>query len=195
MAGLKTFSVGEILTAGDVNTYLSQYVAMAKATPTPGTASVTFSGIPSTFENLLLIGHGTHDDISGGNAHRAVQARFNGDSGSNYAWVTTGRDAVPANHDATNASATTLQFGWIGASTSSFVLWIPRYAAGGAGKPAHGQGHSRTSAVGGPAAGFRSFYSGGVWASAGAAISSITLLIASENWGSDTTITLYGLDG
>jgi hypothetical protein len=58
------------------------YIALANITLTSAVGNVTFSSIPSTYRDLVLVMNGTS---STGNPFAFL--RFNGDSGSNYNYV------------------------------------------------------------------------------------------------------------
>lgn len=57
------------------------YRALANFTVTTNTATVTFSSIPNTFRDLVLVIEGTVTTA----ANKII--RFNNDSGTNYPWV------------------------------------------------------------------------------------------------------------
>jgi hypothetical protein len=78
----KTFSVGEILNAGDVNGHLlSMWIPIDKRVITSGSA-VTSVSWPSIDSNFRIFRITIHAGSSGGIG--SVQFRFNNDSGSNY---------------------------------------------------------------------------------------------------------------
>jgi hypothetical protein len=58
------------------------YVPIATANGTGSNSTITFSSIPSTYTDLVLI-------IGGGSTSASVvsQLQFNGDTGSNYSWT------------------------------------------------------------------------------------------------------------
>jgi hypothetical protein len=61
------------------------YEPIATATVSSTGGTVTFSSIPSTYTDLVLISSARRGtDGSGGDA---IKARVNGDSGSNYSWI------------------------------------------------------------------------------------------------------------
>ena len=59
------------------------YIALANTTATGGQSSITFSSIPNTYRDLVLVVNGGRESGTAG-----VQLRFNSDTGANYSWVT-----------------------------------------------------------------------------------------------------------
>jgi hypothetical protein len=57
------------------------YTALATLTASGGETSVTFSSIPATYRDLILVWNGT------ASGNQTVLVRFNSDSGSNYSYV------------------------------------------------------------------------------------------------------------
>ena len=82
------------------------YVALATATLTSGATSVTFSSIPATYRDLVII---TNIGRNAGSA--ALLIRFNGDTGSNYSNVTMYGDGSSTTSN-TNGITDWLPLGW-----------------------------------------------------------------------------------
>lgn len=61
------------------------YEAIATQTLSSSAASVTFSSIPSTYTDLILVC--SVRDNTTGTAFSNVQFQYNGDTGSNYSWT------------------------------------------------------------------------------------------------------------
>lgn len=57
------------------------YTALATFTATGGETSVTFSSIPASYRDLIMVVDGT------ANINTSLNMRFNSDSGSNYSYV------------------------------------------------------------------------------------------------------------
>ena len=57
------------------------YVPLATVTLASADASITFSSIPATYRDLILVVAGTRT------GNNNLLMRFNGDSGTNYSWV------------------------------------------------------------------------------------------------------------
>ena len=64
---------------------LSAYDSIATASPSAGTSYIDFTSIPSTYTHLQIRGIARSNDASAGN-NLGIYARFNSDSGSNYAF-------------------------------------------------------------------------------------------------------------
>ena len=62
---------------------MSTYTPIASQTLTGSAASVTFSGVPQNFTDLILV---TNADVTSAGA--SINIRFNSDSGSNYSYTT-----------------------------------------------------------------------------------------------------------
>jgi hypothetical protein len=146
----------------------------------PGaTTSYTFSSIPTTYTNLVLVGNTT----SGG----TVNLRFNGDSSGNYyalemwgpngADVYTQRDTGATGYDVRD-SGTTL-------GNSPFIVNIQQYKNTNVCK-------SLTSEMCDDRY-FRAYRRQGYWNNT-AAINSITIF-STASWASGTTFSLYGIKG
>ena len=59
----------------------STYVALATVTASGGETSMTFSSIPATYRDLIMVVDGT------ANTNTSINMRFNSDTGSNYSYV------------------------------------------------------------------------------------------------------------
>jgi len=174
------------------------------ATLTPsGTATTSFTSIPSTYDDLVIIG-------TSKNAYTAtasytlnrLQLTVNGDTGSNYAWSRIGARSGELSYGSAEGSATTNSMFVYANSTShssynnfgwgNFVLYFSGYKVTNAMKKmqvTHGYGNTAGE----------SHMSGtgqGTWAS-NAAITSITLQSGNGNndryYVAGTTMTLYGI--
>ena len=156
------------------------------------TASVDFTGIPSTYENLMVtyLARGT-----GSNTWSRVHLRFNGDSGSNYQYGSGGR---------TGASFLAAD----GASgQAQMIVGLLTDASASAAYPAAGTltvaGYARTvfnkvvSCVDVSSAStvhHGAILTGGLWAST-AAVNQVTLLASLGNFVAGSVFTLYGVAG
>ena len=156
------------------------------------TASVDFTGIPATYENLMVtyLARGTGSDT-----WSRVHLRFNGDSGPNYQYGSGGR---------TGASFVAAD----GASgQAQMVVGLLTDASASAAYPAAGTltvaGYARTvfnkvvSCVDVSSAStvhHGAILTGGLWAST-AAVNQVTLLPSSGNFVAGSVFTLYGIAG
>ena len=146
------------------------------ATNTVGTAtpSVTFSSIPQTYTDLIIVGVGS--------AAADIFIRFNGDSSALYSYTRLyGNGTSPASDRASGQTNYFLSIG--GFSTSNFIFHLNNYTN----STTYKTGLSRTN--------YSSAYVGlvaGLYRS-NAAITSILLQSNSSNISVDTTFTLYGI--
>ncbi len=166
------------------------YDPIGNVITTSGQSSVTFSSIPSTYTDLRLVGNQIQNNSSGGGTQQ-LWVRFNGDTGTNYEWISAGVSAG-ATITVGNASVSQNQIaiGDFGDTTTtlrgSFILDINGYATGSS---------VRRSTL------FRSqwdsIYRFGVgnFLTTNNGITSITLLFASNNFTANNTFTLFGLKG
>jgi len=152
------------------------------ATNTLGSASatVTFSSIPGTYTDLIIIVQGK---TTTGNAN--VQLRFNSDTGSNYNYLGLGGSGGAA--VSARASDTTLiqteYYGYFDQSLGDRIIHIMNYANTNTYKTVLGRGNNSnngTSAI------------VGVWRST-SAITSATVIDGNSTFVSGSTFTLYGI--
>jgi hypothetical protein len=103
---------------------VSTYVPLATITLASTDTSITFSSIPATYRDLLLVTNGASNI-----ADDFAYLRFNGDSGSNYSWVQMGAlDASPFSSSTTTTSWRTSTFRPSG-SRSMTKIQIMDYSA------------------------------------------------------------------
>ena len=74
-----------IIASSNFQAVTNSYASIATTTLTTATASVTFSSIPATYTHLQLRGIGRSAQSGAGN-NNGIYARFNSDSGANYAF-------------------------------------------------------------------------------------------------------------
>jgi hypothetical protein len=151
------------------------YRPLATVTLGSSAASVTFSSIPATYRDLILIVNGTPAI----NVNDSFSVRYNGDTGSNYSYV---RMVGTSSNTATSvAESNNSVGGFFGGSQQTFILQVMDYSA----TDKHKSWLSRVSAnwVGAWA---------GRWAST-SAITSVNILYASAGFGTGTTFSLYGV--
>jgi hypothetical protein len=150
------------------------YTALATVTLGSSAASVTFSSIPATYRDLILVIVGT---ASGDNNPRL---RLNGDTG-NASWV-----GVWGNgSSATTASNTdALLFGALSTGQSNTILQIMDYSA----TDKHKTILSRANQPAGSVWAFA-----GRWASTSAVTSAEAMAQSGFTYGAGTTFSLYGV--
>ena len=156
------------------------YTPISSTTLGSAASSITFSSIPSTYTDLVVImvfGQTTGDDII---------MRFNGDSGNNYSST-----RLAGNGTAASSSATTNYYGIqprIGSNPPSTITTIWRENI---------QNYANTTTYK-TAIGRLDFASGqtethvGLWRST-SAINSVTLMCQAQTWVAGTVATLYGI--
>lgn len=145
----------------------------SQTTSGSSTTVITFSSIPQTFTDLVLVVNGTA--VSGG---PDLKYTFNSDTGSNYARIAfygTGSAAFVAR----DINQTGTNTGYLGTSNTTNILNVPDY--------------SNTTTYKNIVARINAAIYLGTWRST-AAISSITLTIVSSSYASGCTFKLYGIE-
>lgn len=155
------------------------YTALATVTLASSAASVTFSSIPATYRDLVLVGSVKHTTSNGG----YIAYRLNGDTGTNYTMVY----MLGNGSSAASAAVSSDAFGRFGnGGTSDFqttVFNLFDYSA----TDKHKTALSRTNIV--------SLYTLAYatrWANT-SAVTSIQLFPDSGNFATGTTFNLYGV--
>lgn len=161
------------------------YTALATETLTGTDTSITFSSIPATYRDLVLVfdGKGTTTPIS-------VRVRVNGDTGSNYSWVraTGGSAGVLSN----SYSTTYLPLIWsnqaLGTTQTNGILQLMDYSATDKHKTSLIRENSNNTD------GTNTAMYAGRWAST-TAINQIEVYVATQNFAAGCTFSLYGIKG
>lgn len=151
------------------------YDKIATNTLGSAAASVTFSSIPATYTDLVLVVAGT------ATSNNTAYMQFNGDTATNYsATQIYGTGSVAASNRLTSSS-----FMWLGEfyTNSNLIVQIPNYAN----TTTYKNQLCRTST---PSAYVQAII--GLWRST-AAITSITATMTSTTYASGTSFTLYGI--
>lgn len=163
------------------------FVKIADVVTSGSQATVTFSSIPGTYRHLKLVGYGRG---SASSVASEVIAQFNGDTGANYDFARWTRNGTSE-----NVAQTAAVLGELSAANApsnaagSLEIIIPHYANTTFQKPYHGTGNARTSTI---TNGIGLNTTGGTWRST-AAISSMSISLASGNFVDGSVFTLYGL--
>lgn len=154
------------------------YTPIATATVS-GTNTCTFSSIPSTYTDLILVV--TTQPTANGSAY----ARVNGDAGSNYSSCGyRGTGSAAAAYTRLNDASFLLSFNGItSTSRGQWILQFNNYANTSVYKTMLNRFNWVDSEV---------VMTAGSWRST-AAINSITTFVDGGNFGSGTTATLYGI--
>lgn len=159
------------------------YEPIASQTLGADAASVTFSDLPTTYADLVLIVFG--NNTTSGSGTNSLQLRFNSDTGSNYSATNLGAYSAGA-FSARETSQTAMSVGQISqtsASPATNVISIMSYANANVNKTVLGNSAASTEYV--------TRYVG-MWRST-AAITSLTVRSAANNLKSGATFSLYGI--
>jgi hypothetical protein len=152
------------------------YTALASRTLTSTATSVTFSSIPATYRDLILVIEGTYSTGTGN-----ASIRFNGDTGSNYPYVfMLGGASGTSSGQATTTSL--LTGGFNSATRNNVVFQIMDYSA----TDKHKSVLNRMNE-----GGLTTYAWGGRWANT-SAITSITV-IGTNPYAIGSTFSLYGV--
>ena len=155
----------------------STYTPIATASGTGSNTTITFSSIPSTYTDLILI-------IGGGSTSASVvsQLQFNSDTGSNYSWTAlfgTGSSASSARASNATSAGNCITSNII----TTTIYSIMNYANTTTNKTVIGRGNSTSDIVDARVSTWRNT----------AAINRIDVTFNSGNFASGTVVTLYGI--
>lgn len=156
------------------------YEPIGTYTAPSSVASYTFSSIPQTYTDLVLIANGA---IS---ANGDVGLRFNGDTATNYGYTRIYGNGSATACDKNSTTDYIPGASWYSATTNNTAcIHIMNYTNTTAYKPTLMRGNSTSTMV--------SFVNG-IWAST-AAITSVTVISpgGSTTYSAGTTFTLYGI--
>ena len=153
------------------------YTALATVTLGSSASSVTFSSIPATYRDLILV-----TDIIPTSTLNRIRLRFNGDTGSNFSWVNAG-----GNGSATFSSSETTDHILIGFLGGGFRSMITTQVMDYSATDKHTAVLSRDSTAG-EGVQMRA----GRWANT-AAVTSVNLTTEASSFASGTTLSLYGV--
>lgn len=150
------------------------------ATQTLGNAAttVTFSSIPSTYTDLILIIRG--NNTSSGN--RAGYIQFNGDTATNYSYTFIQGDGSSAASSRASSQAQA-QFSNVLNDNTNSIIQVQNYSNTTTNKTFLARGNSPSTVV-------QAFV--GLWRST-AAINSIAIFLNADQWASGSNFTLYGI--
>jgi hypothetical protein len=153
------------------------YEPIATATASGSSTTVTFSSIPGTYTDLILVANGTADGSP-------VKVQFNSDTGSNYSNTRMAAYSTTTQSDR-ETSATAIYVGGLYNDQSTSIVHIMNYANTTTYKTTISRGIAWQSSV--------KYLTAvvGLWRST-SAITSITFK-GDVNLNSVTTVTLYGV--
>jgi hypothetical protein len=159
------------------------YTPIATQTHPGGGGVITFSSIPQTYTDLILI---MNTGIAGSGG--SMYVRMNGDSGSNYSQTTMRGSGSAVTSFRYSGSLIYLDYygPTLDSTNSNYIIQLNSYSNTTTNKPVL----VRTNAVGNSGAGME--FHAGVWRST-AAITSLTIGPTGGNIFSGSTFTLYGI--
>jgi hypothetical protein len=154
------------------------YESIATTTLGSATATVTFSSIPATYTDLVLIFRGNNS--SAGN--RAGTIIFNSDSGANYSGTQLQGDGSAA-ASSRDSNSSVGYFANVLNDNSTAIIQIQNYSNTTTNKTFLGRGNNPSTVVQARV---------GLWRNT-AAINSFTLGLNADNYATGSTFTLYGI--
>jgi hypothetical protein len=158
------------------------YEAIAEQTLGSAAATVTFSSIPSTFTDLVLV---CNILGSGGTADSNAALRFNGDTGSNYSRTTLAGDgSSAASFRSSNATRGLLQAtGYYSTTPATIISHIQSYSNSTTNKTVISRASLST---------WSAEATVNLWRNT-SAVTSITLVLATGTFAAGSTFSLYGI--
>jgi hypothetical protein len=151
------------------------YVAIATASPA-GTSTVTFSSVPSTYTDLVVI-------VSGSTAgNDTIGLRFNSDSGTNYSYVQIYGDGTTAGSTRAN-NETFARIGPMYNSQSITIASVMNYSNSTTNKTVVARANNAGNQLNALVA---------LWRNT-AAITNVTVDAIFGSFNSGTTVSLYGI--
>jgi hypothetical protein len=163
----------------------STYTPIATTTLGSAAASYTFSSIPSTYTDLLLVVAGTVS-VNGEN----ILTQYNGDTGSNYSFTYiygTGSTAASGRQSNRSAANANYQTAFSSSEQSNVIVQVQNYSNSTTFKTALSRNNN---ANGSSLPGTEALVS--LWRNT-AAITSILVKAGSGNLNSGMSLTLYGI--
>jgi hypothetical protein len=157
------------------------YTPLATITLTSSDSDVTFSSIPGTYRDLVLVTNGT--SASGADA---LRFRFNGDTGNNYSFVRMWGE----NSSAFSSSATT-NFAYAGDLPGSNLAFFSRLQIMDYSASNKHKGTLASQAYNPAAANYNAFTTANRWSNNNAITSISVFCVTTFNIG--TTFSLYGI--
>lgn len=161
------------------------YTPIQSQTVSTPVSSVTFSSIPQTYTDLVLVSN-TFSGFSG------LGMRFNGDSASNYSYANmTGNGTLAKMFR--SGSTTDIQYnGWDYAAGSTTIPCITRMNIFNYKNTSTYKYTLMTASDGNSAGNFDTEFFTGTWRNT-AAITSITIYVSAVNFSTGSIFTLYGI--
>ena len=155
------------------------YIALANVTLSTSDSSITFSSIPNTYRDLVIVVTGSTT------ANADLGFRLNSDSGANYSFVYMGGNgSTTLSGSATGQTQVVLDaYFWRSTEISTCIAHIMDYSA----TDKHKTILSRNNVAGGGTDAFANRYA------SNSAITSVEVRNPAQSFASGTTITMYGI--
>jgi hypothetical protein len=155
------------------------YIALANVTLSTSDSSITFSSIPNTYRDLVIVVTGSTT------ANADLGFRLNSDSGANYSFVYMGGNgSTTLSGSATGQTQVVLDaYFWRSTEISTCIAHIMDYSA----TDKHKTILSRNNVAGGGTDAFANRYA------STSAITSVEVRNPAQSFASGTTITMYGI--
>ena len=160
---------------------MSTYTPIASQTLSSAAASVTFSGIPQTYTDLVVI----ISAIKSGSNSSGIGWQANGDTGSNYSVTSMYGFSGGAGSDR-GSNATFASVGRVGTSQSTSILNFQNYSNTTTNKTCLARGNT----LGGQDITIANV---ALWRNTAAITSLVFTLADASNFNSGSTFTLYGI--
>lgn len=154
---------------------MSTYTPIASVTLSSAQSSVTFSGIPQTYTDLVLVGNIDATDYT------SVWLQFNGDTASNYSRTILVGDGTSATSERTS-NGSNMAIGTANTEWGVSIFNVMNYSNSTTYKTAIARGNNNSQTRAGV----------GLWRNT-AAVTSLTVGISSADFASGTTFNLYGV--
>jgi hypothetical protein len=151
------------------------YTPLATVTLASATSSVTFSSIPATYRDLILV-------VAASGSDTDERIRFNADTGSNYTFVRMFGDGSSASSSSVSNTYIRTMAGDLSGLYNA-IIQIMDYSATDKHKTTLGRGNKAGTFV---------VATAGRWANS-AAITSVNYSVATGNFGIGSTFNLYGV--
>jgi hypothetical protein len=156
---------------------MSTYTPIASLTLSASTSSVTFSNIPQTYTDLVLV-----MDATATTNFTNTKIVINSDSGTNYSWTNLKGDGSSAS-SAQGSSTANLYLGLVNTGRGTYKFMFQNYS---------NSTTNKTILSAGGLAGNREEYAVGLWRNTNA-VTSIEVIQPADTFSSGSTFNLYGI--
>jgi hypothetical protein len=156
----------------------STYTPIATTTLVSAAASYTFSSIPSSYTDLVLV---INANITSGSEDAAIQ--FNGDTGTNYSRTVVFADSINGALSVRSTSQSRISVAGFSSTIGNAIIQVQNYS---------NTTTNKTALCRGNLTGQGTYAIAGLWRNT-AAITSITVGTTGSTWTAGSTFTLYGI--